>query len=183
MEEIHDHHVFLERLEKYPSKKQISSVSEDQVVRLTELSPKFHSVRIKTAALIMRFLCLDCNFFEVDKSRLIPPLDRVNYRMCKQLFGEEYALDKFGKERASFGKKANSAFDSLGKDVLGENKILIDNLWFIGHFYHDRRKDVEPTCEMRKGAVIIDYPLLKDVIHKLPRSCPFLKYGCKRQVT
>lgn len=76
-----------------------------------------------------------------------------------------------------------SDFDDLGRCIFGERKILIDNLWFIGHFYHDRRKDVEPTCEMRKGAVIIDYPVLRDLIPELPESCPFLKYGCKRPLT
>lgn len=183
VEEIHNLRAFLEKLEKYPGSKRITSVSEDDVTKLTELLQKFKSVGIKTAALIIRFLCLDCNFFQVDRSQLIPPLDRVNYRMCKQLLGVGYALKKFGKERASFGKKATMNFDALGKQVLGRDKVLIDNLWFIGHFYHDRRKGVELTCEMRKGAVIIAYPLLKDVIHKLPSSCPLLKYGCKRQVT
>jgi hypothetical protein len=183
VEEIHNYHAFLKRLEKYSGSKRVTSVSEDEVIRLTELLQKFNSVGIKTAALIMRFLCLDGNFFQVDRSQLIPPLDRVNYRMCKQLFGKKYISDRLGEERDSFGKKANMVFDDLGRDVLGKDKVLIDNLWFIGHFYHDRRKDVEPTCDIRKGAVIIDYPLLKNMIHKLGRPCPFLKYGCERQVT
>lgn len=183
VEEIHNYHAFLERLKKYSGSKRITSVSEDDVTRLTELLQKFKSVGIKTAALIMRFLCLDCNFFQVDGSQLIPPLDRVNYRMCKQVFGKRYISDRLGEERDSFGKKANMVFDDLGRDVLGKNKVLIDNLWFIGHFYHDRRKDVEPTCDMRIGAVTIGYPYLKDMLHKFPKSCPFLKYGCGRQVT
>ena len=171
--EIHDLHVFLERLEKYPTTKHITSASQDVVVRQTELLQKFHSVGIKTAALIMRFLCLDCDFFTVDKSRLIPPLDRVNYRMCKQLFDRKYVLRKLGRERASFGKRANTVFDDLGKYVLGEKKILIDNLWFIGHFYHDGR-----DCKVREGAKIVDFPCLRDI--ELPRSCLFLKHDCLR---
>jgi len=57
--------------------------------------------------------------------------------------------------------------------VLGENKVLIDNLWFVGHFYHDG-----PDCKMREGAKIIDFPYLEGI--ELPRSCPFLGYGCVR---
>ena len=176
--EIHNHHVFLERLEQYPGTKRITPTSHDPVVRLTELLQKFPSVRIKTTTLIMRFLSLDCSFFEVNKSRLIPPLDRVNYRMCRQLFGEEYVLDKFRKERASFGIKATMNFDALGEDVLGGKKVLIDNLWFIGHFYHDA--EPENKCKMRGGAKIVDYPLLENIIERLSETCPFLAYSCER---
>lgn len=181
-EEIHNPRFFLERLEKHPSEKNIYSINEDQIFRLTELLQKFHSVRIKTAALIMRFLCLDSNFFELDKSRLIPPLDRVNYRMCLQLFDKQYILDKLGPNSVSFDKRATYEFNDIGKQVLGENKILIDNLWFLGHFYHDRRKKIAQTCGIREGVLIVDYPFLKDIIEGLPKRCPFAEYGCKRSV-
>lgn len=69
-------------------------------------------------------------------------------------------------------------FDDLGRNVLGEKKVLIDNLWFIGHFYHDALP--ENKCKMREGATIVDYPLLKDIIDEIPETCPFLVYGCKR---
>jgi len=163
----------VKKLEEYPTDKHITSDSHDSVVRLTEFLQKFHSVRIKTAALIMRFLCFDCNFFQVDKNKLIPPLDRVNYRMCRQLFDEKYVLEKLGQYKVSFGKRANFGFADAGRYVLGENKVLIDNLWFIGHFYHDGM-----DCEMREGAKIVDFPYLKGI--ELPESCPFLKYGCVR---
>lgn len=181
VEEIHNYRAFLERLEKHSGSKRITSDSKDDVTRLTELLQKFKSVGFKTAALIMRFLCLDSNFFQVERSQLIPPLDKVNYRMCQQLFDKKDISD-LGEERDSFGKKLNMVFDRLGSDVLDKDKVLIDNLWFIGHFYHDRRKGVEQTCKMRKGAVIINYPLLKGMIHELPGDCPFLN-GCGRQVT
>jgi hypothetical protein len=180
-EEIHDPHAFSEKLDKYSGSKRITPSSENNVTKLTESLQKFSSVRIKTAALIMRILCLDSNFFEIDRDQLIPPLDRVNYRMCRQLFGEKFVLRDFGKEKASYGVKETRNFANLGILVLGKGRILIDNLWFIGHFYHDRRKDVKKTCEMRKGAIVVEYPVLKDLLNRLPESCPFLKYGCKRQ--
>lgn len=64
-------------------------------------------------------------------------------------------------------------FDEIGKEFLGENKVLIDNLWFIGHFYCDGS-----DCQVREGASVVDFPYLKDI--GLPDSCPFLKYGCRR---
>jgi len=171
--EIQDLQIFLQKLEEFPSVKPVTSTSPDDVVRLTELLPKFDSVRIKTAALIMRFLCLDCSFFDVDRSKLIPPLDRVNYRMCEQLFGKKYTMEGFGRLRGTFDKKATLAFDDLGKTILDKNKVLIDNLWFIGHFYHDGT-----NCNVRQGAKIIELPYLHDV--ELQASCPFWEYGCAR---
>lgn len=176
--EIHDSHVFLEKLEVYPSDKHVTSISLDEVARLTELLQKFHSVRIKTAALIMRFLCLDCNFFEVDISKLIPPLDRVNYRMCSQLFNRRYVLQKLGAYEVSFDKRANFGFADIGKHVLGKNKVLIDNMWFIGHFYHDGHK--QNKCEIREGAKVVDYLYLENIIQKMPKLCPFSVHGCER---
>ena len=177
--EIHDLNIFSEKLEKYVSSKLSinprTSPSLNEVLRLTELLTKFHSIRIKTAALIMRFICLDCNFLEVDKSKLIPPLDRVNYRMCEQLLGRKYTLEKLGESKATFGKKATIAFDNIGKDVLGKNKVLIDNLWFIGHFYHGTHRT---NCQIREGAEIIESPYLQDI--RLQPSCPFSECGYKR---
>jgi len=178
--EIHDPHVFLEKLEKYNDTKRITPVSQVDVVRQIELLQKFHSVGIKTAALIMRFLCLDCNFFRVDKSKLIPPLDRVNYRMCEQLFSKEYVSEKLGEFEDSFDKKANFGFADIGSSVLGKDRVLIDNLWFIGHFYHYGRD--RKDCNVREGAKVVDYPYLINVIDKLPDRCPFSDYGCRRSV-
>ena len=53
-------------------------------------------------ALIMRFLCLDSNYFSVDENLLIPPLDRVNYRMCKQLLGNKETHDLLMDEKPAF---------------------------------------------------------------------------------
>jgi hypothetical protein len=156
----------------------LRTYSNSMVARLTELLQKFHSVRIKTAALIMRFLCLDCNFFEVDISKLIPPLDRVNYRMCSQLFNRRYVLQKLGAYEVSFDKRANFGFADIGKHVLGKNKVLIDNMWFIGHFYHDGHK--QNKCEIREGAKVVDYLYLENIIQKMPKLCPFSVYGCER---
>jgi len=58
-EEIHRPQVFLDRLEKYSGSKRITSASENDVLRLTELLQKFNSVRIKTAALIRTIECVD----------------------------------------------------------------------------------------------------------------------------
>lgn len=171
--EIHDLHTFLEKLVEYPKLKFRKSTRSDDVARLTELLPRFDSARIKTAALIMRFLCLDSNFFEVDKTKLIPPLDRVNYRMCKHLLGEEDTLKKLGGYKTSFDKEATEAFEDLGKEILNENKVLIDNLWFVGHFYHDGT-----DCKLRDAAKILAHPYLKNI--SLPTLCPFAAYGCER---
>jgi len=174
--EIHDPQIFLKKLKNYYGEKNDNSLrDEDPIRQITKLLTKFHSVRIKSAALIMRFLCLDSNFFDVHKSKLIPPLDRVNYRMCEQLLDK-----KLGKISASFNETAHKKFQDIGEEILGENMILIDNLWFIGHFYHDGRKHTHSLCGVRKGAMIVDFPFLKDIIEKMPRQCPFLKYGCKR---
>jgi len=175
--EIHNLDIFLKKLEghwdRLLSIKPNTSGSQDEVRRLTELLTDFHSVRIKTAALIMRFICLDCNFFEIDKSKLIPPLDRVNYRMCEQLLGRKYILEKLGNIRGTFSEEATMTFNNIGKNILGEDKILIDNLWFVGHFYHDGT-----NCQIRESAKIIEFPYLRQI--DLLESCPFLEYGCER---
>ena len=126
----------------------------------------------------MRFLCLDCSFFKVDKSKLVPPLDRVNYRMCEQLFGTEYVLEKLGEYEVSFDTGAHFGFADIGKQILGKKQVLINNLWFIGHFYHDGKE--RNDCGIREGARIVDYPHLKNITRKLPDSCPFEMHGCAR---
>ena len=171
--EIHDLHIFSEKLENYLDIKPKTSIIPNEALRLTKLFTNFHSVRIKTATLIMRFICLDCHFFEVDKSKLISPLDRVNYRMCEQLFGRKYTLANLGRMEGTFDEKATMTFSDIGKDILGENKVLIDNLWFIGHFYHDGL-----NCRIREGAKIIEFPYLQDIC--LLTTCPFSAYGCKK---
>lgn len=171
--EVHNFRIFSEKLENYLDIKPRTSIISNEVLRLTKLFTNFNSVRIKTATLIMRFICLDCNFFEVDKSKLIPPLDRVNYRMCEQLFGREHTRAKLGRMKGTFDEKATMTFDDIGKDILGENKVLIDNLWFIGHFYHDGS-----NCQIREGVKIVEFPYLQDI--SLPTSCPFSAYGCEK---
>lgn len=173
--EMHNLHIFSEKLENHFDTKPRKSIISNETLRLTKLLTNFNSVRIKTAALIMRFICLDCNFFVVDKSTLIPPLDRVNYRMCEQLFSREYTQANLGRIKGTFDEKATMTFNDIGKDILGENKVLIDNLWFIGHFYHDGS-----DCRIREGVKIIEFPYLQDI--SLPTSCPFSAHGCEKIV-
>jgi len=182
-DKIHNLQSFSKKLENYSAVKPRKSTTlhdpSNEALKLTRLLTGFKSVRIKTAALIMRFVCLDCGFFEVDKNKLIPPLDRVNYRMCKKLFGKENIEAKLGKPKpkGTFNEKATMAFNDLGKDVLGEDKILIDNLWFIGHFYHNEPfQDKRLNCQVIEGVKILELPYLQDI--ELQNSCPFSKYGC-----
>jgi hypothetical protein len=172
--ELHDFHAFSKKLEEFQGSKSVTSESSEEVARTTELLQKFYAVRFKTAALIMRSLCLDCNFFSVDKNMLIPPLDRVNYRMCRQIFGEQYTKKRLGEIEDSFDIHQTNAFGQIGREVFNDIKVLIDNFWFIGHFYHDNGKD----CALRQGARIIDFPYLQNVI--LTTGCPFLKHNCCR---
>ena len=71
--ELHSFQTFSRELEKLKGEKlkPIESQESEEVARTTEFLQKFPSVGFKTATLIMRFLCLDSNFFEVDKKRLI----------------------------------------------------------------------------------------------------------------
>ena len=170
--EIHNFEVFSEKLYGWTATKPITSIETEPVVRTTELLQKFRSVRFKTAALIMRFLCLDSSFFIVDNKKLIPPLDRVNYKMCQQIFGK-IDTDGLGKMDASFSKEKTMEFDKLGRKILGDDKVLIDNLWFIGHFYHDGS-----NCKIREGVKIVDFQYLKNV--NPPKKCPFSGHGCSR---
>jgi len=172
-EEIHDLNIFIKKLETHFKLKGPHILNETQTLRATKLLTNFTSVRIKTAALIMRFICLDSNFFDVNISTLIPPLDRVNYRMCVQLFGSNYTQSMLGKMSGTFNEGATKRFDKISKEILGKNKVLIDNLWFIGHFYHGGK-----SCKIREGTIIIEYPYLTDI--NLPEKCPFSIYGCNK---
>lgn len=188
--EIHDFNNFLQKLRLYKGDRNTSMVNStepEKVVETIELLTKFTSVGFKSATLIIRFLCLDSTFFKIEIKTLIPPLDRVNYRMCEQIFGKEFTKKTIGKEnKPSFSKLETMNFDKLGKVILGNNKVLIDNLWFIGHFYHDcsnrigceGAKDKGCDCKIREGARIINSQYLKNI--KLPSECPFFKYNCNR---
>lgn len=163
----------------------IISSKEPTVLKVTRLLAFFHSVRIKTAALIMRLLCLDSNFFKADTESLIPPLDRVNRRMCKHLLGKKYTNQCLGEEtgtykdfdeEATLGSESKTGFVGVGKEVLGKkNAILIDNMWFIGHFYHISNK--RSSCDLSEAAVITESPYLDK---KLSNKCPFSEIGCSR---
>jgi len=175
--ELHDFQTFSRKLEEFKGDylKFVEPEEQEKVARTTELLQRFPSVGFKTATLIMRFLCLDSNFFVIDQNMLIPPLDRVNYRMCTQVLGEQEAHDRFGDEKTSFSKDEIKDFGQFGIEILGENKVLIDNLWFIGHFYCD--SELGKNCRVREGALIINLPYLKGV--NLEQECPFYHF-CKR---
>ncbi len=184
--EIHDFNYFLQKLGQYKGTNNLINSSDiENVVKTTELLKEFPSVGFKTATLIMRFLCLDSNFFKVERKTLIPPLDRVNYRMCQQIFGREKTEKLLGEIKDSFSKEKTMKFDEIGREVLNDDKVLIDNLWFIGHFYHDcsKKSGCEGTsdncgCKIREGAKIINSQYLKNV--DLPLACPLFKHGCNR---
>ena len=93
--------------------------------------------------------------------------------MCQQIFGKNVTKKRLGKIEASFSKEQTKEFDKIGREILGKDKVLIDNLWFIGHFYHDGS-----NCKIREGVKIVEYQYLKNV--NPPEKCPFSRYGCSR---
>jgi hypothetical protein len=176
--DLHDIQVFCRELKQLKGKnfKDIDTQDFEGVLQTTVLLQKFPSVGLKTAALIMRFLCLDSNYFSVEQNLLIPPLDRVNYRMCKQLLGNKETHDLLTDEKPAFKLPETQKFAKLGCEILGKNGILIDNLWFIGHFYCDSK--LQNDCKLRKGVSSINFSNLIGV--NLHEECPFYKYGCRK---
>ncbi|MHA1428689.1 MAG: hypothetical protein ACTSQI_22150, partial [Candidatus Helarchaeota archaeon] len=74
-------------------------------------------------------------------------------------------------------------FQNLAEDVMGsrEERIVFDNLWFIGHFYHDSETQ---DCALREAIVYLDKPYIDPYFITgqqvdLPEMCPFKKIGCK----
>jgi hypothetical protein len=173
--EIHDMELFLGYLNSYRSK--TNSViergykSNNSVEAIIELLTMFYSVRVKTASLITRFLTLDSNFFGDCSSIVNPPLDRVNFRMLQLLkIQNELA------EKASYGPVEQKMFSQIGTDLLGKSrKGLIDNLWFIGHFYCDDNSD----CKFREVFRFLEPVILNDI--KFSESCPFTPLACSQQ--
>ena len=132
----------------------------------------------------MRLLTLDFGLIEFNAEETLPPLDRVNYRMLKRIYGEEETNNKLlikekktdkEKETGQFMKEQQIKFFEWGKELFPECPALLDNLWFFGHFYHDSNED------KLRAYSLLEYPYLKNI--KLNEESPLkelIKYPILR---
>ncbi len=58
-----------------------------------------------------------------------------------------------------------------------QDRIMLDNIWFIGHFYHD---SYQRDCCLRKPVYLLDEPYVLPYFGmgenvELPEECPLKK--------
>ena len=170
--ELHDIKAFVHKLMVFREKQNLKIESnynpQDDKEKIIELFTMFYSVRIKTASLITRFLCLDSNFFGECSSATNPPLDRVNYRMLERL-----EIHNGLEKKNSYGPKDQKIFANIGTEILGkELRGSIDNLWFIGHFYCDDNEG----CAFREVFRYLEAKIVNDI--DFPQLCPLIPLNC-----
>jgi hypothetical protein len=173
--EVHDITAFLHKLRAFGQENNLTTERgydpQNTMEEIIELFTMFYSVRIKTASLIMRFLYLDSNFFGECCPASNPPLDRVNFRMLQRL-----NIQNGLTEKTSYGPKEQKTFSQIGADILGKDKKgLIDNLWFIGHFYCDDNED----CSYRDVFDFLEPKIVKRI--DFWKSCPLISLNCSKQ--
>ncbi len=172
--EVHDIPTFLYKLKFFRQEHNLTIERgynpEDNMEEIIEMFSMFYSVRIKTASLIMRFLYLDSNFFGECCPASNPPLDRVNFRMLQRL-----NIHNSLTEKVSYGPKEQKTFAQIGADILGKSKKgLIDNLWFIGHFYCDDNEG----CDLREVFRFLEPKTVKGL--DFWESCPLAPLNCSK---
>jgi len=173
--EVHDITAFLHKLKSFKQKHNLTINRDydpqDTMEEIIELFTMFYSVGIKTASLIMRFLYLDSNFFAECCPASNPPLDRVNFRMLQRL-----NIHNGLAQKQSYGPREQKIFAGIGANILGKNnKGLIDNLWFIGHFYCDDNED----CHFREVFRFLEPKIVKGI--DFWESCPLASLNCSKQ--
>jgi hypothetical protein len=165
---ISDYYYFSRKLESYTHKMHksfYSKFNEGNIKDIINLTA-FKGMGQKTASLFLRFLCCYTNFFNRNKPQdLLVPLDRVNWRFCF-------------KEKKTFNKKDFESFQDFALSIMKnpKDRIYFDNIWFIGHFWHDRRKT--NSCQISRVTKAIEGDCLKGI--KLPLICPLYNFCSKK---
>ena len=190
--EIHNLKSFRKTLESYEFKKHNIYSQDDRDIEIVTTNLRFHGMGQKTAALYMRFICEYCNFFKGRPQGLAVPLDRVNARMVNHLVSKAVLIryrnlckgivKSIHKSYYQFKDSEVKEFQMLAEEIMGskQDRIILDNVWFIGHFYHDSpRRD----CRLRQSVFMLDEPYISPYFgigEKLEISpeCPFKKIGC-----
>ncbi len=159
---------------------------------------------LKSAALFMKLLCQDTQFFQgfTDAEALFVPADRVIARIVSYLLPpkdpeELESADYVTADRSILGfipgKDAGFWYlQSLAARVMGSWNAAwsFENLWFIGHFYHDNMRrpgrgwpaysaydpPVEP-CRLREALVLAERATFHE--HYPPTWCPLREFGCE----
>ncbi len=191
--DIHNLKHFIKVLEDKYEKEGRYSKNNSKGEILSNLFKEFKGIGQKTAALLTKFLCLYCNFFHETPKDLRVPLDRVNARMIYYLIDSNVLINypnlyemlkKYNNEKKfNLNELIIEEFQNLAEDVMGsrEERIVFDNLWFIGHFYHDSETQ---DCALREAIVYLDKPYIDPYFItgqqvNLPEMCPLKKIGCK----
>lgn len=210
--EIHSVHKFLARLNCFFVNKPFpGSISTKQLTverQITRRLTHFSGMAQKTAALLMRLLCSYINFFnDANETNLEVPLDRVNLRVAFDILPDHIvqkpgyqSLQTQWRRLITSGQRPNpfswqqiELFQEIAAQVMdGIGPIIrFDNLWFIGHFYHDGQLNFKDgiwlasrdanNCQCRQIVEIIDEPYLSGV--ELPNICPLQHIGCSQIIS
>ena len=164
-------------------------------------------MKIKTAALFFKVLIKDLKFFSdfnYKNKEIFIPFDRVNLRMLTYfLFNNNILINDFLNN--GILKKYNHLsqlwFNFFCYFLRAEYEnniplIIFENLWYIGHFYHENMKKpykrgscelamnntdnelVYQICNFRNalkyGDYFVDFPL-----NNFEVICPFKGYNCE----
>jgi len=179
------------------------------VINFVSKDNRFLGMQIKTAALFFKVLIKDLKFFtdfDFDKKEIFIPLDRVNLRMLTYFLTNLYTNADL--ENILFGYNSLTKYNHISqlwfnfvcKYLRDNNQAIIplinfENLWYIGHFYHENmkkapnRNDADlavreengelsyPVCSFRKALKYGDY-FVNVQRSTFEAKCPFLKYDC-----
>jgi hypothetical protein len=201
-QDLVEEHPALGEMSKFigePARRWIDGFSMAQLLTLALSVSRYAKLGLSRAAVFVKLLCEDAGLFEDytgpgGAQELFVPPDRTNLGLVRYLMRHDR---EFGRifprivlKRVTKHPRGDESFfrlSYLAHRMLGDRAILLENLWFIGRYFHDSVAPLsapgQSKAPVRRQACTVNEELVEQegLVFggiDVPEVCPLKARGC-----